>query len=38
LAVDNDGERQLVFVAGEPGIGKTRLATEAALAAHADGA
>src|SRR5215471_7445122 len=33
-----DGQRQLVLVAGEPGIGKTRLATEAALAAHADGA
>jgi len=33
-----DGQRQLVLVAGEPGIGKTRLATEAALAAHAEGA
>jgi class 3 adenylate cyclase len=33
-----DGQRQFVLVAGEPGIGKTRLATEAALAAHADGA
>jgi predicted ATPase len=33
-----DGQRQLVLVAGEPGIGKTRLATEAALAAHAAGA
>ena len=26
-----------MLVAGEPGIGKTRLATEAAHAAHADG-
>ena len=33
-----DGQRQLVLLAGEPGIGKTRLATEAALAAHAEGA
>ena len=33
-----DGQRQLVLVAGEPGIGKTRLATEAALAAHTEGA
>ena len=32
------GERQLVVLAGEPGIGKTRLVTEAALAAHGDGA
>src|SRR5438067_4046840 len=29
-----DGERQLVLLGGEPGIGKTRLATEAALEAH----
>jgi len=33
-----DGQRQLVLIAGEPGIGKTRLATEAALAAHAEDA
>jgi class 3 adenylate cyclase len=33
-----EGQRQLVLVAGEPGIGKTRLATEAALGAHAEGA
>ena len=32
-----DGQRQVVLLAGEPGIGKTRLATEAARAAHADG-
>src|SRR5437899_696829 len=32
------GERQMVLVAGEPGIGKTRLVTEAALEAHAGGA
>lgn len=31
------GERQVVFLAGEPGIGKTRLATEIALAAHREG-
>ena len=33
-----DGERQLVLIAGEPGIGKTRLAVEAARAAHGEGA
>lgn len=33
-----EGRRQLVLLAGEPGIGKTRLATETALAAHAEGA
>ena len=32
------GERQVVLLSGEPGIGKTRLATELARAAHADGA
>jgi class 3 adenylate cyclase len=30
--------RRVVLVAGEPGIGKTRLVAEAAIAAHADGA
>ena len=33
-----EGQRQLVLLTGEPGIGKTRLATEFALAAHAEGA
>lgn len=33
-----EGQRQFALVAGEPGIGKTRLATETALAAHAEGA
>jgi class 3 adenylate cyclase len=32
------GERQLAFIAGEAGIGKTRLTTELARAAHAQGA
>lgn len=32
------GARQAVLVGGEPGIGKTRLATELALAAHGEGA
>src|SRR5579871_3500925 len=32
------GERQLVMIAGEPGIGKTRLAVETARQAHGDGA
>jgi class 3 adenylate cyclase/pimeloyl-ACP methyl ester carboxylesterase len=32
------GKRQLVLLTGEPGIGKTRLAAEFAVAAHAEGA
>jgi tetratricopeptide (TPR) repeat protein len=32
------GERRVVLLTGEPGIGKTRLAAEAGLAAHAQGA
>ena len=32
------GATRLVLVAGEPGVGKTRLAAELARAAHADGA
>ncbi len=32
------GARGVALVAGEPGIGKTRLATAAAVAAHAEGA
>ena len=32
------GERRVVLVTGEPGIGKTRLAAEAGIAAHARGA
>ncbi len=31
------GERGLVFVSGEPGIGKTRLVAEVAAVAHAEG-
>ncbi len=31
------GERRVVFLAGEPGIGKTRLAAYSAHAAHAEG-
>ena len=33
-----DGQRQVVLLAGEPGIGKTRLAAETVRAAHAGGA
>jgi hypothetical protein len=32
------GQRQAVFITGEPGIGKTRLVSEVAAKAHADGA
>ena len=32
------GERRVTFLAGEPGIGKTRLSCELAVDAHADGA
>ena len=32
-----DGQRQVVLLAGEPGIGKTRLATETARTAYAEG-
>jgi hypothetical protein len=32
------GERRVVLLTGEPGIGKTRLAAEVGLAAHAQGA
>jgi class 3 adenylate cyclase/pimeloyl-ACP methyl ester carboxylesterase len=32
------GESQVVFLAGDPGIGKSRLATEFSLATHAEGA
>ena len=33
-----EGARQLVFIGGELGVGKTRLATETALTAHGEGA
>ncbi len=36
--VVKEGRRQVVFVGGEPGAGKTRLVTETAAALHADGA
>lgn len=32
------GERRVVMIAGEPGVGKTRLVSELARAVHADGA
>jgi class 3 adenylate cyclase len=32
------GERRLVLIGGEPGIGKTRIARELAMEAHAEGA
>jgi class 3 adenylate cyclase/tetratricopeptide (TPR) repeat protein len=32
------GERRIALVAGEPGVGKTRLAAELAIRAHRDGA
>src|SRR5437879_46287 len=35
---DSDGQLQVVFVAGEPGIGKTALTAQAARRAHATGA
>jgi hypothetical protein len=38
LAAARAGERRVVLLAGEAGIGKTRLAAEAAAAAHAGGA
>jgi DNA-binding CsgD family transcriptional regulator/tetratricopeptide (TPR) repeat protein len=33
-----EGRRQVVFVGGEPGVGKTRLANEAAVSLHEHGA
>jgi predicted ATPase len=36
-ALARGGARQVVLVSGEPGIGKTRLASHAALRAHAEG-
>jgi class 3 adenylate cyclase len=33
-----DGQRQVLLVSGEPGIGKTRFAAHTALTLHADGA
>jgi tetratricopeptide (TPR) repeat protein len=38
LARAADGERQVALLVGEPGIGKTRLATEIGREAHAEGA
>jgi class 3 adenylate cyclase/tetratricopeptide (TPR) repeat protein len=36
--VSSEGSHQLVLIGGEPGMGKTTLATECARAAHEDGA
>jgi class 3 adenylate cyclase/tetratricopeptide (TPR) repeat protein len=38
LKLARSGERQLVFIVGEPGMGKSRLCTEFAQDAHAAGA
>jgi class 3 adenylate cyclase len=38
LVLARDGSRQVVLLCGEPGIGKTRLASYAAHRAHAEGA
>ncbi|MEA2421938.1 MAG: hypothetical protein QOF55_1037, partial [Thermoleophilaceae bacterium] len=37
LAQAREGNRRVAFVSGEPGIGKTRLATHLAVEAHGDG-
>ncbi len=37
-AVASEGRRQIALLSGEPGIGKTRLATELAREAHSEGA
>lgn len=34
----SEGDRRVVLVSGEPGVGKTRLVTEVVRGAHADGA
>jgi class 3 adenylate cyclase len=36
--VESEGRHELVLIGGEPGMGKTTLATECARAAHEDGA
>ena len=38
VACTRSGQRRVALVAGEPGIGKTRLVTEFCRAAHAEGA
>ncbi|MFL5782621.1 MAG: ATP-binding protein [Thermoleophilaceae bacterium] len=38
LDLARDGRRRVAFISGEPGIGKTRLATQLAVHAHGDGA